>query len=130
MSASIPNRRSAHRTPIEPLRVSSVCALETLSKICREAEVVEASSTGFRVVVPRKELVPLHLRQSLSLESLVGERILLHFPQMELEMSGTITRTSRTDKDHFELGVDFSEDAPDYWRDCLMELLPRPGELD
>jgi hypothetical protein len=33
-------------------------------------------------------------------------------------------------KKGFYVAIDYSEEAPEYWRECLMDLLPNPGELD
>lgn len=122
--------RSAPRKDLIPVLVSSISSLETLSKIAREAEIVQASSSGFLVLLKRENLVPLNLRRNLSLEALLGSKVILQLPQMNLQVSGTIVRTQLVGKTGYELAIDYSEDAPDYWRECLFDLLPAPGELD
>ncbi len=54
----------------------------------------------------------------------------MHLEEMNLEVSGVITRTQLLGKKGFYIAVDYSEEAPEYWRECLMDLLPKPGELD
>ncbi len=105
-------------------------SLDSLTKLTRGGNIIEASVTGFLVTVTREDLVPVALRKNLTLDDLVGTKVLLHLPQMNLEVSGVIARTKFIGKKGFELGVDYTEDAPEYWRECLVDLLPAPGELD
>lgn len=105
-------------------------SLENLAKLTRGGNVIEASTTGFLVMVQREDLVPVALRKNLTLDDLVGTKVLLHLPQMNLEISGVITRTKLKGKEGFEIGIDYTEDSPEYWRECLVDLLPAPGELD
>jgi hypothetical protein len=124
------NRRIAPRRDITPLTVSSMSSLENLAKITRGGEIVEASTSGFLLMINREDLVPVALRRNLTLDALIGQKVLLHLPQMNLEISGTITRSKFVGKKGFEVGIDYTEDAPEYWRECLLDLLPVPGELE
>ena len=49
---------------------------------------------------------------------------------MNLELDGKIARTSYIGDGVFEIAVDFSETAPTYWRECLLDLLPDQGEFE
>lgn len=124
------NRRVAPRRDITPLVVSSVSSLENLAKIARYGEIVQASTTGFRLLVKREDLVPAALRKNLTLESLHGTKVLLHLPQMNIEISGRVARSQLLGKKGFEIGIDYTDDAPEYWRECLLDLLPAPGEFE
>ncbi|MFN7455092.1 MAG: hypothetical protein ACK5RO_10595 [Pseudobdellovibrionaceae bacterium] len=124
------NRRVAPRRDITPLVVSSMSSLENLAKIAKGGEVIEASISGFLIMIKREDLVPVSLRRNLTLDELVGTKILIHLPQMNIEISGTIARTRFVGKKGFEIGIDYSDDAPEYWRECLLDLLPAPGEFD
>ena len=121
--------RSAPRREIEPIEVDSVSSLENLHKIAKKATVVEASITGFRLMIRREDLIPSELRQNLNLDALMDSKILIHIHLMNLEISGTVRRTKFIGKSGFELGVDYTNDAPEYCRECLLDLLPLPGEL-
>jgi hypothetical protein len=105
-------------------------AMENLARITKGGEIIEASTTGFLMTVGRDDLVPQNLRKNLTLDSLVGHKVILRLPQMNLEISGVIARTQLLGKKGFEIGIDYTEDAPEYWRECLVDLLPAPGELD
>jgi hypothetical protein len=124
------NRRIAPRREITPLEVSSVSSLENLAKIARFAEIIEASTTGFLLIIKREDLIPAALRKNLTLDSIHGQKVLLHLPQMNIEISGKIARTKLLGKKGFEIGIDYTDDAPEYWRECLVDLLPAPGEFD
>jgi hypothetical protein len=122
--------RAAPRRDITPLEVSSISSLENLAKIAKFGEIVEASITGFKLIVKREDLIPLALRRNLTLSSIEGQKVLLHLPQMNIEISGRIMRTKLIGQAGFEIGIDNSEDAPEYWRECLMDFLPSPGEFE
>lgn len=124
------NKRYAPREEISPLKIGSVSSLDSLVKLIKGGSVVEASTSGFLVNIKRGDLVPQSLRTNLTLDELVGTRVLIVLPQLNLEISGRIARTRFLGKEGFELGVDYSEDSPEYWRECLLDLLPKPGELE
>lgn len=123
-------RRKSNRRDISPIEVSQVSSLDNLAKISRGGRVVDASINGFLLELQRDELVPKALRDTLTLDSLIGTRIYLHLSPMDLEISGKISRTKLVGNKTFEIAIDFSEDAPEYWRECLIDLLPEPGEFD
>lgn len=123
-------RRMSPRKELTPLQVSSVSSLEDLTKIARTGLVIEASTSGLLLRVKREDLVPQLLRKNLSLDVLVGQKLLLHLPDLNLEIAGKVARTKLLGKQGFELGIDYTDDAPEYWRECLVDLLPAPGEFD
>lgn len=124
------NRRNSPRKEVEPLRVSHIASLDNLARLARYAEIVEASSSGLLLHIRREDLIPQSLKSSLTLDSLVGDRIFIHLEDMNLEISGHIRRTKLMGKQGYVVAMDYSTDAPEYWRECLMDLLPTPGELE
>lgn len=124
------NKRIAQRRQITPLEVSTMTSLENISKISKGGAIIEASTTGFLMIVSRNELVPAIFRKNLNLDALIGTRVLLHLSQLNLEISGIVARTKFIGKAGFEIGIDYSADAPEYWRECLVDLLPAAGEFD
>ncbi len=120
----------APRKATHPVNVSYISSLDDFTKIAKNCEIVEASSTGLLISVKRKDLIPANLRQNLTIDVLNGESVFIHLRDMDLEISGTIARTQFLGKNGFLIAVDYKEDAPEYWRQCLMDLLPQPGELD
>ncbi|PIT99597.1 MAG: hypothetical protein COT74_11410 [Bdellovibrionales bacterium CG10_big_fil_rev_8_21_14_0_10_45_34] len=120
------SNRVSTRKEIEGINVSNLTALDKFAVISRKAKLVDASSTGFLLLVDRKDIVPKALRQTLTLESIEGEPIMLTISEMDLEIDGLVTRTKFLGKGIFEVAIDFSFDAPEYWRECLLDLLPSP----
>lgn len=124
------SRRVAPRKEVSPIQISHITSLDDFAKIAKNCEIVEASSTGLLLHIRRDELIPTALKRHLTIDVLIGDRVFMHLADMNLEISGVITRTQLIGKDGFYVAVDYSEDAPEYWRECLMDLLPRPGELE
>jgi hypothetical protein len=124
------DRRIAPRQDIHPIEISGFTSLDHMTLLSRHGTIIDASSTGFLLHVDRVELVPKQFKNSLSLSEVEGDQILLTIREMKLEIGGKITRTKRINKETFEIAIDFSDDAPEYWRECLLEMLPRPGEMD
>lgn len=122
--------RGASRKETSPVRVSYISSLSSFSKLTRQGQIVEASSTGLLVLVSRDDLVAPHLRKNLNIDELIGERVYLRLDDMNLELSGVVARTKFLGKDGFHIAIDYSDEAPEYWRECLMELLPTPGEME
>jgi hypothetical protein len=122
-------RRVATRKTVDFIHVAELTSLSNYSVLAREAVIVDASQSGFLMRIERPQLVPKDLRENLSLESLVGHQIVMYLPQMNLDLDGTVTRASHIGKGLFELAVTFSPDVPEYWRGCLVDLLPGPGEI-
>lgn len=123
-------QRAAPRKETSPVFVSYIASMENLSKLTKKAEIIEASSTGLLIHVSREELVAGSLRKNLNIDTLIGERVLLRLDDMNLELSGTVARTKFLGKAGFHIAVDYTDEAPEYWRECLMDLLPTPGEIE
>ncbi len=122
-------RRIATRKVVDFIHVAELTSMSNYSVIAREGVIVDASQSGFLVTVDRTQLVPKDFRENLDLKSLVGHQVVMFLPQMNLDLDGTITRATHVGKGRFEIAVTFSPDVPEYWRDCLVDLLPAPGEI-
>lgn len=122
-------RRATDRKVVDPIHILDLTHLEDYSIIGKQGLLVDASSSGFLLHIHRTDLQPENLRVHLTLEKLHGQHVALYIPQMNLDIDGTITRTRLVGEGYFEIAVDFSSDIPRYWRECLVDLLPWPGEL-
>lgn len=123
-------KRYFDRKPLDPLAIQGLMAIGDLTPISDGGHLVEASPSGFRLIVHRKELCdPIH-RDNLNIEDIVGLQVSLFIPAMDLDISGIIARTRYCGGHKFEIGIDYTSDAPEYWRECLCDLLPNPGELN
>lgn len=117
--------RAAPRKDVAPLTLDSFASLENLQKLASYGEVVEASSSGILLRFKRDDLVAKDLRSNLNLDSLVGHSVYFNIHEMNLEISGKVARTKYLGKkEGFIVAIDYSLDAPEYWRECLMDLLP------
>lgn len=123
-------RRASIRKTIHSIHVSDLTAMNNYGIIAREGAIIDASPFGFLMTIKRRDLVPIGLKENLTLDSLIGQQVVLFLPEMNLDLDGKITRTAHKGKGMFEVAVEFSEDIPSYWRECLVDLLPKPGELD
>jgi hypothetical protein len=123
-------RRISNRKEVYPLKISSLAAMDGMAKIVRQGTIINASSRGMLLQIRREDLIPRSLKNSLTLDPLVGDMVVIRIDEMNLELSGKVTRTKLLGKEGFELAIDYSSDAPQYWRECLMDLLPTPQEFD
>ena len=117
----------ALRENLEPLSIRGLTSIDHMTLLARRGWLVEASTTGFLIEIERRDLAPKTFRDSLSLKELEGDKVYLMIDEMNLEVGGIIARTHRVNKDRWQIAIDFREDAPEYWRECLIELLPKPG---
>lgn len=123
-------RRFADRKQVDPVRVAELTSLSSYNVIAKEGTIIDASPSGFLLKVNRADLIPAEYRKNLSLHELIGDQVVMFLPQMNLDLDGTVTRAHHTGRGTFEIAVTFSQDIPEYWRDCLVDLLPAPGEFD
>ncbi len=121
--------RKSSRKEIAKLNLTKISALDNLSKVANGGLVTQVSSTGLLFMVKRHHLIPQYLRQNLNLDALLGMRLLIHIKELNLDMSGVVSRTAFKGSGGFLIAIDFSEDAPSYWRECLVELLPTESEV-
>lgn len=124
------DRRIAPRESVDPIEIRGFTSLDHMTLLSRTGYIVEASTTGFLLNVNRKDLVPKQFKNELSLEALLGDKVILMIEPMNLELSGKIARTKRLTKDVFEIAIDYSEDSPEYWREILVDMLPRAADYD
>jgi hypothetical protein len=123
-------RRISNRKEVYPLNISSLAVMDSMTKLVRHGIILNASPQGMLLHIKRDDIIPKSLKGSLTLDSLVGDLIVVKIDEMNLEISGSIARTRFLGKEGFELAIDYSTDAPLYWRECLMDLLPTPEEFD
>ncbi len=117
--------RAAPRKEVKPLTLDSFSSMESLQKLASYGEVVEASASGILLRFRRDDFVARELRSDLSLDVLKGQNVYFNIHEMNLEISGVVARTKYLGKkEGFLVAIDYSHDAPEYWRECLMDLLP------
>jgi hypothetical protein len=128
--AAMSEKRGAPREKLDPIPIRALTSIDHRTMLSRTGTIVDASKTGFLLYVNRKDLLPKEFRDSLSIAELEGDRVILMIEPMNLEIGGTIARTKRLNKDVYEICVDFSDDAPEYWREALLDMLPRRTDFE
>lgn len=124
MKAQARKQRVAPRRNVNYLTLDTFSSLENLQKLAKHGEIIEASSSGLLIHFKREDFLSKDLRSNLNIDSLLGHNIFMNIHEMNLEISGTVTRTQFLGKKGFLVAIDYSTDAPEYWRECLMDLLP------
>lgn len=123
------SHRSAPRKELNSakakLTLDSFSSLDNLEKLSKYGEIIEASASGILIKMDRSDFLNKDLRSTLSIDFLVGKKVFFNIHEMDLEISGKIARTKYLGKDKgYIIAVDYSSDSPEYWRECLMDLLP------
>ncbi len=123
------DRRVASRKVVDYIQIAELTSLSTYTVLAHEGAIIDASQSGFLLRISRQQLVPKELRDNLNLDKMVGQQVVMFLPQMNLDLDGMVTRAQHVGKGDFEIAIQFSDEVPEYWRECLVELLPEPGEL-
>lgn len=119
------NKRISSRHNIQPLEIHGMISIANLTPICDFGHIIEASSSGFKLIIKRDDFCQAEHKSTMNLDTLKGTEVSLYIPIMDLDITGHITRTKYASNKEFEIGIDYSSDAPEYWRECLCDLLPR-----
>ena len=122
-------KRYFDRKELDPLAIQGLISISDLTPIADGGQLVEASPSGFRLEIMRNDLCDPVLKENLTLEEVEGLQVSIFIPAMDLDITGLIARTKYLGDAKFEIGIDYTSDAPEYWRECLCDLLPTPGEL-
>lgn len=123
-------RRKADRKNVDSIEVSELTALSQYKVLARAAQITNASTSGLLMTLNRKDLVPKELRENISMDALVGQQVAMFLPQMNLDLDGRVVRAKHVGRGQFNIAIEFSDEVPLYWRECLIDLLPAPGEID
>lgn len=123
------DRRKGERKNLTSIKVAELTSISNYGLIASEACIVDVSLQGFLLQLDRKLITQEDLRADLNLDAIKGETLLMVLPDMNLDLDGEVTRTKHLGKGLFEVAIEFSEDVPEYWRQCLIDLLPGPNEI-
>lgn len=121
------DKRTALRHSISPLEIHGMISIANLTPICDYGQIIDASSTGFKLLVKRDDLCSQDLKGDMNIDSIRGLEVSLYIPIMDLDITGHVSRTKYVSNKEYEIGIDYSADAPEYWRECLCDLLPKVG---
>lgn len=123
------DRRKYSRKLLGPIHVTNIESADGSMFLAHEGKIINASATGMLIEVSCDDLSPELKLHKLLLETIEGEMVVMKIAEMDLDIDARVVRTRSVGSNHFEIAVDFAENAPTYWRECLVELLPNPGEI-
>jgi hypothetical protein len=123
------DRRQSPRKPLDPIHIAEMKTTDQLTILVRSGTLVNASATGLLIRVDRDALNPEIFQHGVPLTTIEGEHVMMQIVEMALEIDGKIVRAHQAAPAWCEIAIDFTDDAPQYWRECLAELLPSLGEM-
>jgi hypothetical protein len=128
----VPKSRRDHgnRKVVSQINVLNVRNVGTTEVYFSRANVVDVSPTGILLRVRRDDIMAHTLRSTLTLSVLHKVSVGFTIEIMDTYIEGIITRTKPEGKGDFLAAVDFRDDAPEYWRHCLVDLLPDETDSD
>lgn len=106
----------------ETIKVSQFSLIKTSDIIAQQAFLFQVSPKGFYLRLDRKDL-PKKLKSNLTLHSICNRDVTMHLPQLDFGLDGTITHTRHIGRGVFELFIQFFDNVPNYWSDCLLDML-------
>ena len=127
----VSRRLQSDRKIVSQINVLNVKNIVSGEVLFARACVIDVSTTGLLLRVKRDEIISHKLRSTLTLSILHGESVGFTIEVMDTYIEGIVTRTKSEGKGDFLAAIDFRDDAPDYWRNCFVDLLPtEDGESD
>lgn len=123
------NRRQYPRKALDPIHIAEMRTVDSATVLATAGTILNASATGLLIRVSRSALHPSMEQSNRALEALAGEYVVMHIVEMALDIDGKVVRTHRAVPEWCDIAIDYSENAPTYWRECLADLLPNVGEM-
>lgn len=123
-------REHAFRKEVSEIYVLNIKNLTTNEVLFSRAEVLDVSATGLLLAVKRDEIVALSLRSTLTMSLLHDIDVGFTIEVMDTYIEGIIKRTKPRGRGEFLIAVDFRDDAPEYWRESLVDLLPTKDDFN
>lgn len=123
-------KRSIERKSVDYVSVRDLTSLSDYNLIATQGYITDISTAGFLLVLSRKHLAREELKQNLNLDSIIEQDVALYLPQMNLDLDGRVIRAAYVGQGNFEVAIKFASDIPEYWKECVMDLLPKPGEME
>ena len=110
------------------MHIAEMKTTDRLTVLVHHGTILNASATGLLIRVERDALSPEILWHNVPLTTIEGEHVVMQIVEMALEIDGKIVRARQAAPTWYEIAIDFTDNAPEYWRECLADLLPGLGE--
>jgi hypothetical protein len=123
------DQRQSLRKRLDPVHIAAMKTMDRLTVLVHDGTILNASATGLLIRVERDALSPEIFQHDVPLTTIEGEHVVMHIVEMALEIDGEIVRARQVAPTWCEIAIDFTDNAPEYWRECLAELLPGLGEM-
>lgn len=107
------------------VKATSIALSHEESLIVKKAVVSEVSPKGFNLTFNYQDLIMDSLKFQWGLHTLWYKNIDIYIPDMEMDIEGKVIGAKRLEQGKFEVNIEFSQEAPVYWRECLFELWPK-----
>lgn len=117
-------RTHNERKNVAQVYVLNVKNVSTGEVYFSRASIVDVSPTGLLLRVQREHILTVPLRSTLTWVTLSNVSVGFTIEVMDTYIEGIVTRSKPEGKGEFLIAIDFREDAPEYWRNCLVDLLP------
>jgi hypothetical protein len=123
------DRRQNPRKPTDPVHVAALKIVDQPTVLAHSGTILNASATGLLIRINRNALSAEGFAALTSLTPGENQHVVMHIVEMTLDIDGRIVRAYQPAPECYEIAIDFTDNAPEYWRECLAELLPGRGEL-
>ena len=124
------NLRKNGRKLLDPIHVIDIRLVTSNTALARYGTILNTSTAGLLIEVCPSDVSPEVLQNQLPLKRIEGESVVMTVDEMNLEIDGRVVRFCYNDQEMLEIAVDFSANAPAYWRECFADLLPSLGEFE
>lgn len=121
-------KREYTRKLLDPLHVTDIQAIDRFILLAGYGTVLNASATGLLIEIQPNDLSPELQHNELMLDAIQGSDVMMKIVEMRLEIDGKVVRAHETAHGCYEIAIDFTANAPAYWRECFADLLPQRGE--
>ena len=112
---------------IQKVKACSITFYNEENIIVKKAIISEVTTSGFKLILNYRNLVPDSLKFQLHLSKLWYKNIRVYIPDMEMDWEGKVIGTQHLGKGRFEVNIEFFQEVPHYWRECLFDLWPKPN---
>jgi hypothetical protein len=121
---TVSRRSHNQRKNVAQVDVLNVKNVGTGEVYFSRASIVDVSPTGLLLRVQRDHILAVPLRSTLTWAGLSNVGVGFTIEVMDTYIEGVVARSKPEGKGEFLVAIDFREDAPEYWRNCLVDLLP------
>ena len=122
--------RKNGRKLLDPIHAVDIRVWDTNVALARYGTILNTSTTGLLIEVHPRDVSPEIAQNKLPLSCIEGKVVVMTIDEMNLQIDGRVARFCYNAQGILEIAIDFSANAPVYWRECFADLLPTQGEYE